>query len=97
MDRAPLTTDASKAASWCDLEDAIIDSRASASLVEMTLESILSNDTHPTVKAPNGSRVLLLNETTIEALNYALGELVVSTRKAADVFETVYQARKDRA
>lgn len=94
MDRIPLTTTATAADSWYDLEGAVVDSRASASLVEIVIEDILANDDHPTIQAPEGRRILVLDEARIEALNHAITNLVLSTRKAADVFYAAHAAKK---
>ena len=90
MDGTTHTTSAKKI-SMLDLEQPITDSKAAARIVAIIVDEILSSH-HRSVTTPKGTTALMLDDSTIEALNHSITNLLSHTRKASDAFYAVHAA-----
>ena len=91
MDGTTHTTSATRTASILDLELPITDSKAAARIVAIIVDEILSSH-HRSVTTPKGTTALMLDDSTIEALNHSITNLLSHTRKASDAFYAVHAA-----
>lgn len=84
------------ASDWMDLEEPICASRAAARALQSVVDEFLSS-AHPTVASTDDAQALLVDRDLMEALHYAIANVIDTTRAVAVQFQEVHEATRQGA